>query len=381
MTADPIYLDHNATTPVDARVLSAMLEYWGEHYGNPSSAHAYGDRPRGALALARRQVADLLRARPAEIVFTGSGTEADHLAILGVARARRADGDHIVTQATEHPAVLEACRVLATEHGFRVTVLSVDAAGLVHPEALESALTSRTVLVSIMHANNETGTVQPIRTLAALAHRVGATFHTDAAQSAGKILTDVDDLGVDLMTVVGHKMYGPKGVGALFVRSGTPIVAVVPGGGQERGLRGGTENVPLIAGLGHACELSVEEGIPAMARVSALRDRLHQRLEELLPDRVQINGHRTNRLPNTLNVSITGTRGDLVLTACPGLAASTGSACHESVSRPSPVLTAMGIDGVRAGAALRFSLGRTTTRGDVDTAAADVATAVHRFSA
>jgi cysteine desulfurase len=369
MTNRPRYLDHNATTPVDPRVVAAMRPYLEAEFGNPSSAHEYGRGPREALAAARGQVAALVGADADEVIFTGSGTEADHLAIRGVARARRPAGGHVITQATEHPAVLDACRTLELEHGVRVTVLPVDADGLVRAEELRAALTPETALVTIMHANNETGTTQRIRELADLAHAAGALVHTDAAQSVGKIPVDVGELGVDLLTVVGHKLYAPKGVGALYVRRGVPIVPVIGGGGQERGVRAGTENVPYLVGLGAACRLAAEEGVPAAARVAALRDLLHRRLVEYLDGRVLLNGHPTRRLPNTLNVSITGVRSDLLLAAAPDIAASTGSACHKGRAEPSPVLTAMGCKPARANAAVRLSLGRATTADDVEAAA------------
>jgi cysteine desulfurase len=369
MATQPIYLDHNATTPVDARVVAAMRPYLEAEFGNPSSAHEYGRGPREAVATARGQVAALLGAEPDEVIFTGSGSEADHLAIRGAVRARGSGHGHVVTQATEHPAVLDACRMLELEHGVCVTVLPVDADGLVSIAELQAALTPETALVTIMHANNETGTIQRIRELADIAHAAGALFHADAAQSVGKIPVDVTELHADLLTVVGHKLYAPKGVAALYVRRGVPIAPVIGGGGQERGLRAGTENVPYIVALGVACQLAAEEGVPAAERVVALRDRLQQRLEEYLPGRVLLNGPRTDRLPNTLNVSITGVRGDLLLAAAPGVGASTGSACHEDSVEPSPVLTAMGCDPARAKSAVRLSLGRTTTEAEVEAAA------------
>lgn len=370
----PIYLDYNATTPVDARVVDAMLPYLRHEFGNPSSSHAFGQGPREAVATAREQVAALIGAMSDEVVFTGSGSEADHLAIRGVVRAHRSGDVHVISQATEHPAVLDACRVLA-EDGVPVTMLPVDSDGLVSAADLEAALTPQTVLVTVMHANNETGTLQPVRELADIAHAGGALFHTDAAQSLGKVPVDVDELGVDLLTIVGHKLYAPKGVGALYARRGVSLASLVGGGGQEHGLRAGTENVPYVVGLGTACQLAVEEGVPHAAEIAALRDLLHRRLDEQLPGRVVLNGHPTARLPNTLNVSILGTRGDRLLAAAPGVAASTGSACHEDSIDPSPVLTAMGIDAARANAAIRLSLGRTTTEADVETAARDLADA------
>lgn len=373
--SEPIYLDHNATTPVAAQVLDAMLPYLRAQYGNPSSSHAYGRRPREAVAAAREEVAAAVGAQPDEVVFTGSGSEADHLALQGVIRAHGPARAHVITQATEHPAVLAACRSLEQEFGVAVTTLPVDRHGLVSPADLRAALRPETVLVSVMHANNETGTIQPVRELAEAAHAGGALFHTDAAQSMGKIPVDLDDLGADLLTVVGHKVNAPKGVAALVVRRGVPILPLVGGGGQEHGLRAGTENVASLVALGVACRLAAE-GLPGrVERLTALRDLLHRGLCERLPGRVELNGHPTLRLPNTLNVSIAGVRGDRLLSRAPQVAASTGSACHEDSVEPSPVLTAMGVDTDRAATAVRLSLGRTTTQDEVEAAAAHLARA------
>lgn len=361
----PIYLDFNATTPIDPRVAQACLPYLTEHFGNPSSGHLYGRAAHDAVAAARAKVAGLLGAAPEEIVFTGGGSDGDTLAVRGAALAN--PGDHVITQVTEHPAVLAVCDSLVRLHGYRVTRLPVDEHGLVNPADLDAALDDRTVLVSIMHANNETGTVQPIRALAALAHARGALFHTDASQSAGKLALSTADLGVDLLTITGHKMYAPKGVGALYVRAGLALEPSTYGGGQERGLRAGTENVALIVALGEAARIARD--VPDLR---PLRDLLHRRLEEALPGRVHLNGHPTERLPNTLNVSIDGLPGDELLAATPGVAASTGSACHEGVTEPSPVLTAMGIPPERARCALRLTLGRTTTAEEVARAAREL---------
>jgi cysteine desulfurase len=371
----PTYLDYNATTPVDPAVADAALPYLQAHFGNPSSIHAYADRPRQAVATARQRLADLLGCTPAEVIFTGSGSEADTLAIHGVALTHRGRGDHVITQATEHPAVLNACRALAERHGFQVTVLPVDRHGQVDPAALAAAITTRTVLVSIQHANSETGTLQPIGKLAEIAHAHGALVHSDAAQSVGKVPVAVDELGVDLLTVVGHKLYAPKGVGALYVRDGVPLEPVIFGGGQERGLRAGTENVALIAALGAAAAIAAERLPTEQARLRGLRDRLEQQLTERLAGAVRHNGHPTQRLPNTLNVSIDGVVGQQVLAASPQVAASTGSACHAADPEPSGVLLAMGLPRQRALGALRLTLGRWTTQTEVDTAASLLATA------
>lgn len=373
LEAGPLYLDYNATTPVDPRVTTAMLPYLTDWFGNPSSDHVYADRPREALGRAREQVAALIGARPSEIVFTGSGSEADQLAIRGAVLASSVRRPHVITQVSEHPAVLETCRALTRLHYVRVTYLPVDADGLVDLAELAAALGEDTVLVSVMAANNETGTLQPVAELAALANAHGALFHCDAAQAAGKIPLDVKELGVDLLTVVGHKMYAPKGTAALYVRDGVRLEPVVYGGGQEQGRRAGTENVALAVALGTAAQLAGQALADGEAtRLAELRDGLHARLAQGLPGRVHLNGPVTGRLPGTLNVSIDGTRGHDLLAAVPDLVASTGSACHSGLQTPSPVLTAMGIDPERALGALRLSLGRWTTTGDIQTAAAQL---------
>jgi cysteine desulfurase len=373
---NPIYLDHNATTPVDPRVVRACLPYLTEHWGNPSSGHVYGTAARAAVNAARNAVAALVGSTAGEVVFTGGGSDSDTLAIRGAGLAHRHRGNHVITQVTEHPAVLAACDGLRRLHGFRVTVLPVDRHGLVDPTDLEAALTDDTVLVSVMHANNETGTVQPVRALADLAHSRGALIHTDASQSVGKVEVSVRDLGVDLLTLTGHKFYAPKGVGALHVRAGLRLEPSVYGGGQERGFRAGTENVALIAALGCAAELVEGDA----ERLRGLRELLHDELSALLPGRVLLNGHPTHRLPNTLNVSIEGVAGHELLAACPAIAASTGSACHEGTHEPSPVLTAMGLSTGRALGAVRLSVGRWTTEADVRRAAADLTEAARRLA-
>ena len=381
LRAGPVYLDYNATTPTDPRVATAAAPYLAELFGNPSSSHAFAAPPARALLHARHQIAGLVNADAAEIVFTGSGSEANLLALRGAVLAAMADRGrqpHIVTQATEHPAVLQTCAALERLHGATVTVLPVNGSGLVAPQALAAALTDQTVLVSVMAANNETGAVQPIPELAAIAHRAGALFHCDAAQAAGKISLDVQQLGVDLLTVVGHKMYAPKGIAALYVRDGVDLEPVVYGGGQEHGLRAGTENVALAVALGVAAELAradLADNEPA--RIAVLRDQLHDQLAGGLPGRVTVNGpDPAHRLPNTLNVSITGVLGHELLDAAPAIAASTGSACHSGSHTPSPVLTAMGFDPRQALAAIRLSLGRWTTVDDIDRAAAALINAV-----
>ncbi|PWK65119.1 cysteine desulfurase [Streptomyces sp. CG 926] len=375
----PVYLDYNATTPVDPRVAEAMAPHLTHFFGNPSSSHPYGSEPRRALAAARAQVAALVGGRPEELVFTGSGSEADLLALRGAVLASGRPHPHVITQATEHPAILESCRALQRLHGARITILPVDHVGLVQPADLAEALTDDTVLVSVMAANNETGALQPVAELAALAHARGALFHCDAAQAVGKVPLDVQALGVDLLTVVGHKTYAPKGAAALYVRDGVRLEPAAYGGGQEHGLRAGTENVALAVALGAAAELADGElAAGAPARIEALRDDLHRRLAVALPGRVHLNGPERERLPNTLNISIDGTLGHELLAAVPEIAASTGSACHSGAHAPSPVLTAMGNGPERALGALRLSLGRWTTQAEIETAAALLVAAATR---
>lgn len=366
-----IYLDYNATTPLDPRVAEAMQPFLrgglAGGFSNPSSAHAYGHAARLAVEDARARVTHLLGGQPDELVFTGGGSEADNLAIVGVAEAYREKGTHIITSQVEHPAVLSTCRYLE-RRGFRVTYLPVDGTGQVSLFDVERALTPETILVSILHANNETGTLQPIAEIAHLAHRHGALVHTDAAQSVGKIPTWVDDLGVDLLTVAGHKLYAPKGIGALYVRTGTRLEPLIHGAGQERGRRAGTENVAYIVGLGKACDIAASTTTDDATRLRELRDRLQRLLARGVPD-LALNGHVNERLPNTLNVSFPGVDGEDLLAATPSVAASTGSACHAGRTEPSAVLTAMGLLRERALGAVRLSLGRFATVEDVDDAA------------
>jgi cysteine desulfurase len=365
----PIYLDYNATTPIAPEVLNAMLPFLQEQFGNPSSSHAYGAAAHEGMDRARRQVASLIGCAPDEIVFSGAGSEANNLAIKGVAFAQRGHGDHIVTSAVEHPAVLETCRYLVTRFGYRMTVLPVDGHGLVDPDDVARAIDSGTVLITIMHANNEVGTLQPISEIARIARDRGVAFHTDAAQSVGKVDANVDTLGVDLLTIVGHKLYAPKGIGALYVRNGTILDSLVHGAGHEGGRRAGTENVPYMVALGAACELAGQRLASGDAdRIRGLRDRLYMLLQDALPG-LALNGHPERRLPNTLNVCFSGLDGEELLARTPAIAASTGSACHAGRTEPSGVLLAMGIDRDRALGAVRLSLGHPTTADDVDIAA------------
>jgi cysteine desulfurase len=353
-----IYLDHNASTPVHPAVLEAMLPYLGEQFGNPSSGHVYGQRARAAVERARGQVASLLACRPDEIVFTSGGTEASNLAIRGVLE-RAAPRRHVVTSTVEHPATSSCCELLERQ-GVEVTRLPADAFGGVCVDEARPFVRSDTALVTIMLAQNEVGTLMPLASLADLAHERGALIHTDAAQAVGKVPTRVDELRVDLLSVAGHKLYAPTGVGALFVRRGTPLAPVLVGGGHERGLRPGTENVPFIVGLGAACQLAAEDLNVEADRQRALRDELWNALHEAIPA-IALNGHPVQRVPNTLNVSFPSVRGCDLLARAPEIAASTGSACHEGAELPSPVLLAMGLDPARALGAIRLSLGRETT--------------------
>ncbi len=359
-----IYLDYNATTPLDPNVLEAMLPYLREHYGNPSSGHWFGAQARTAVEQARGQVAALLGADPWEIVFTSGGSESDNWAIKGIAEANRDRGDHIITSQIEHPAVLSTCRYLEGQ-GLRVTYLPVDGYGQVDPDDVSRAITPRTILISIMHANNEVGTIQPIAAIGAIARERGIYFHTDAAQSVGKIPTEVDQLRVDLLTVAGHKLYAPKGIGALYVRRGTRIAPLIHGAGHEGGRRAGTENVAGIVGLGQACAIAAQTMAETGERLRALRDRLHRGLAARVGG-LRLNGHPTQRLPNTLNLSFEGLDAHALLASLPEIAASTGSACHAGATEPSPVLTAMGLPTEIALGAVRFSLGKQNDQQEID---------------
>jgi cysteine desulfurase len=360
----PVYLDYNATTPIAPEVADAIEPYLREHFGNPSSSHAYGRRAHAAVDHARGQVAALISATPGEIVFTGCATEANNLAILGVTRALHGKKRHVVTSAIEHPAVAQPCARLR-EDGWELTVVPVDGQGCVDPEAVGRALRDDTALVSIMLANNEVGTIQPIAEIAALARSHGAVVHTDAAQAAGKIAVDVGALGVDLLTLAGHKFYATKGVGALYVRQGTPLAPVLVGADHERGLRPGTENVPAIVGLGEAARLATERSPDSAGRLRKLRDSLHAVLVSGVPG-LELNGHPEHRLPNTLNVSFPCASGRALLAAAEAdVSASLGAACHAESDTVSGVLAAMGIGYERAAGAVRLSVGAYTTEEEV----------------
>jgi cysteine desulfurase len=375
----PIYLDYNATTPIDPAVYEAMEPFLRDGFGNPSSTHAYGKAARDAVERARAQVAELIGARPGEVVFTGGGSEASNQAIKGTCLTRprgllarlfgtQPDKLHAVTTAVEHPATIQPLEFLR-QLGLSVTVVPVDRTGLVDPDAVRSALRPQTRLVSVMHSNNEVGTLMPVREVAAVCRGRGVLCHTDCAQSLGKVQVDVRELGVDFLTIAGHKLYAPKGVGALLVRDGVRVEPLIHGAGHESGRRAGTENVPYIVGLGKAAELARLSLPRATERLRQLRDRLHQRLRDGLGDRLVLNGHPELRLPNTLNVNFVGHVGAELLEKVPEVAASTGSACHEGNVCLSPVLQAMGVPPELGHGAVRLSVGRFTTEEEVDRAA------------
>jgi cysteine desulfurase len=370
---NPIYLDYNATTPVAPEVAAVIRPWLEKDFGNPSSSHVYGQRANEAVNRARDEVASLIGAQKDEIVFTGSATEANNLALLGVARALPGKR-HLVVSAVEHPAVMQPALFLR-DNGWAVSVVPVDETGRVSAEAVGAALRQDTALVSVMHANNEVGTLQPVAEIARLTKARGVLLHTDAAQSAGKVALDVEALGVDLLTLAGHKFYAPKGIGALYVRRGTAIGPVLHGAGQERGLRPGTENVAFIVGLGTAARLARERPPDAAGRLVRLREGLHDALAARVPG-LQLNGHPQHRLPNTLHVSFPNVAGrELLERAAERVAASVGSACHAHGDAVSGVLAAMGLDAARARGAVRLSVGWTTTEEEIDAAAGALADA------
>jgi cysteine desulfurase len=368
-----IYLDYNASTPVDPAVREAMLPYLGDYYGNPSSPHLAAAQLQRAIRLAREQVADLLGAHPDEIVFTSGGTESNNHVIKGVAAARMGRGRHIITSSIEHPAVIQPCRFLEKQ-GFEVSYVKVDETGLVDPHAIAEKVRQTTILISVMHANNEVGTIEPIGEIAEIARQGGVWMHTDAAQSIGKIAVRVDELGVDFLTVAGHKLYAPQGVGALYVRKGIEIEPLMHGAGHEQGRRAGTEAVSSIVGLGAAAEMAKKK--LGDGQIPALCDRLWNGLREELGDAIVLNGHPEKRLPNTLSVGFRGLMAVDLLVAMPDLCASAGAACHGDVKEKSPVLAAMNVPDEVAFGTIRFSVGRGTTKEEIDEAIRTVVGAV-----
>jgi cysteine desulfurase len=358
-----LYFDHNASTPLAPEVAAVMRRVMEEAFGNPSSPHWAGAPARELIDKSRQQVADLLGCSTEEIVFTSGGSEANNLALKGAFFSSRRDCPHIITTRIEHPAILSPCAFLE-RLGAEVTYLPVDGTGRIDPDNLRRTITPDTILISVMHANNEVGTIQPIEECAKIAREHGVLLHTDAAQSVGKIATKVDELGVDLLSIAGHKFYAPKGIGALYVRRGVALEPLIHGAGHENGRRAGTESALLTAALGEACKLAKD--LPSMERVRALRDRLWERLRRAFGEQVALNGHPERRLPNTLNVSFIGRIGAEILGSLDGVAASTGSACHAGRIELSPVLEAMGVRPEVGMGAVRFSLGRPTTQDDVD---------------
>jgi len=374
----PIYLDYNGTTPHDPEVIAAMRPFLETEFGNPSSSHWYGIRPKKAVEAARRQVAGLLGCEPAEVFFTSGGTESNNHAIKGMARSLKDKGRHIITSTVEHPAILEVCRHLEGE-GFTTTCLDVDDAGMVRLEDVAAAIRTETILITVMHANNEVGTIQPISEIGKLAKKHGICMHTDAAQSVGKIETSVQHLNVDMLSVAGHKVYAPKGIGALFVKKGMSPETFCHGAGQEMGWRAGTENVLEIVGLGKACEMAERSLDHTRTHLKAMRDRLHRGLTDEL-DGVRLNGHPVQRLPNTLSLSFKGLEANRILEEI-GLevAASAGAACHSDTVELSHVLEAMRIPVEWAKGTVRFSTGRMTTADQIDRAVAVVVDAVTKL--
>ena len=361
-----VYLDNNATTQVRPEVIEAMLPYLSTNYGNPSSIHSFGREAKTALDEAREKIAAVINSKPREVFFTGSGSESDNWAIKGVLYANSEVGNHIITSQIEHSAILKTCKFLE-EQGFEVTYLPVDRDGMVSLDDLRDAITDRTVLISIMHANNEVGSIQPLEEIGAIAKEAGVYFHTDAVQSFGKLPIDVKEMKVDLLSLSGHKIHAPKGIGGLYVRRGIPFDPLIHGGEQERGKRAGTENIPFVVGLGVAAEISLRNMAEEAERLRRLRDKLQNGIEEKI-DHIYINGHPSERLPGTLNVSFERVEGESILLSLDlkGIAASSGSACTSGTVEPSHVLLAMGISQQLAQGSVRFSLGGDITDEDID---------------
>jgi len=358
-----IYLDYNATTPIDKAVADAMLPYLYGYFGNPSSSHELGIEAKKAIENTRKQVANLLGCTPNEIVFTSGGSESNNTVIKGVAHTYKNKGNHIITSKIEHPAIINPCKYLESI-GYEVSYVPVDQYGMVNPSDVEKLITDQTILVTIMHSNNEVGTIQPIEEISSICKKNNVLFHTDASQSIGKVPINVESLGVDFLTVAGHKLYAPKGIGALFIRNGIHIESLIHGAGHERGRRAGTENIILEVGLGKACEISMEA--LKSSEIKKLTEYFYDNLKEKFGDKIHLNGHLEKRLPNTLNVSFLGYNGHEVLNQLEETAASTGSACHSGMTSISPVLNAMGVTEDVGRGAVRFSLGRYTTKDEID---------------
>lgn len=373
----PIYLDYNATTPIDPRVAEAMLPFIHRHFGNPSSSHIYGVTAKKAVEKARKQVAEMLRCRIDEIIFTSGGSESNNYAIKGAAYAYRNKGNHIITSSVEHPAVIEVCRFLE-EKGFKTTYLPVDEYGMINLQQLEDAITPQTILISVMHANNEVGTIQPITEIAGIAHRHGVLVHSDCAQSIGKIPVRVDELNVDLLSVAGHKLYAPKGIGALYIRTGTKLEKLIHGADHEMNLRAGTENVIEIVGLGKACEIISENQVQFEPHLQKMRDRLETGLLKHVGS-LRINGHPEKRLPNTVSIGFKGLEANTIISELQNVAASAGAACHSDRVDVSSVLEAMNVPLEYAMGTIRFSVGRFTTADEIDRAVTEVTRVVEKL--
>ncbi|MCF0149082.1 MAG: cysteine desulfurase [Clostridium sp.] len=358
-----IYLDYNATTPIDKEVAEAMLPYIYGNYGNPSSNHELGVTAKGAVERAREQVSELINSSPEEIIFTSGGSESNNMVIKGVAYTFNGNGNHIITSQVEHPAILNPCNFLE-KLGYKVSYVSVDKYGIVNLSELERLITDKTILVSIMHSNNETGTLQPIEEISKMCKKYGVLLHTDASQSLGKIPVDVTKLGVDFLTIAGHKLYAPKGIGALYIKKGINIEPLIHGAGHENGRRAGTENIIFDVALGKACEIAKKQ--LNNNEIKLLTDYFYSRLKEKFGEKIHLNGHLENKLPNTLNVSFLGINGHEVLDKLTNVLASTGSACHSGSTSISPVLKAMGVSEEVGRGAVRFSLGRYTTKEEID---------------
>lgn len=378
----PIYLDNHSTTPVDPRVLEVMLPFFTDKFGNAASRnHAFGWEAEEAVENARKQIARLIHADPKEIVFTSGATESDNLALKGVTEMYREKGDHIITSSTEHRAILDTAKALEAKRGVKVTYLPVDKFGMVNPDDVRNAITDKTVLISIMFANNEIGTINPVKEIGKIAKEKGVLFHCDATQGVGKVPVNVQDMGIDLMSFSAHKIYGPKGVGALYVRKKNPrvrIAAQMDGGGHERGMRSGTLPVPLIVGFGKACELCEHEMVAEGTRLAAMRDHLHAVITKAMED-VYLNGHPTQRLPNNLNLSFAYVEGESLLMGVKEIALSSGSACTSATLEPSYVLRALGVGAELAHSSIRFGLGRFTENEEVDYAAKRIIETVNKL--
>jgi len=363
---DTIYLDYNATTPIDKEVAQAMQPYLTEYFGNPSSAHAYGAITKRAVEKAREQIADLINCKPSEIIFTSGGTESNNYAIKGTANYLKMNGNHIITSSIEHPAVTEVCKYLE-QQGFEITYLPVDQYGMISLNELENAIKPSTILITIMHANNEIGTLQPIKEIAQFAQKHQIRFHSDAAQSIGKVNVDVKEMGIDLLSIAGHKLYAPKGIGALFIKEGTVLEKFMHGANHERNLRAGTENVLEIVGLGKAAEIAKRDFNKNFKHVTELREQLLQNLKRALPQ-LHVNGHPENHLPNTLSISFPGIEANSLLSNLQGVAASAGAACHSEGVELSSVLKAIKLPVEIAMGTIRFSTGKYLNANDIDTA-------------